>query len=1105
MRPLLFALLPFALLACHGKDQADDSGKTDDSGDDSASVDQDDDGYDEDVDCDDLNAAIHPDATEVCDGVDNNCDDQIDEGVAGTWYPDADEDGYGDDSAAESACTQPDGYTDVGGDCDDADPAYNPGASETDCSDPNDYNCDGSTGYDDADSDGYPACEECDDADADINPAASESCDGVDDDCDGEIDEAGAIGETTWYADDDADTYGDPADGVSACDAPVSYVADATDCDDGAAGVNPGADELCDEVDDDCDGEIDEAGAVDEATWYYDGDSDGYGDASVSEAACTQPDGYVEYDTDCDDGDPAFHPGATETCDDPTDYNCDGSTSYEDLDGDGFPACEECDDSDAGVSPEATETCDGVDDDCDGTIDEDDAADAGTWYADADADDYGDATSTTTACEAPEGYVPDSTDCDDGRATVNPGADEVCDGLDDDCDGSTDEIGAVDGDVYYEDSDVDGYGDAGSSVLACSEPDGYGVDDTDCDDSDGGVHPGASETCDGVDEDCDGAVDDDATDASTWYADGDDDGYGDLSSTARACTTPSGYTSNHTDCDDADGGIHPGADELCNDVDDDCDGTVDDAAIDRATWYVDTDSDGFGTSASTKVACDKPSGYAETGDDCDDADDAVYPSAPEVCGDGTINDCDGTAATATDACAIDGAHVLGDDAWTTLEGEAAADYAGFAVARAGDTDGDGLADFLVGANHNSTRKAYGGAAYLWRGAAPVGTVGLATADAIFYGEGGGDEAGQALAPGGDLDGDGYDDLMIAAPKADQGGSSNTGTVYLELAPFSGIYDLESADAVLIGELAGDVAGRSVQPAGDWDGDGVNDVAIGAAGDDTSGAWAGKAYVVLGPVAGTYALTDAAAEFTGEATYDYAGRWMAGGADLDGDGTPDLAIGAYGADDAGASSGAAYVIYGPVTGTNSLSDADVTLTGEAAGDQAGRAVATVDDSDGDGLPELLIGAWASDRSARNNPGSAYLFKSLPTGSASVSTADLILTGANKADNFGIGVDGAGDVDGDGQDDLLVGARAVDGGATDAGGAYVFLAPFGSGTLSAAAADISLYSDKAGANAGWAVAGAGDVNGDGADDVLIGAYLDDTTGTDAGEAWLIGWGY
>ena len=489
-----------------------------------------------------------------------------------------------------------DGYA-SGVDCDDGDAGVHPGAEET-WYDGVDGDCDGSSDYD-ADGDGFDASgyggDDCLDTDAAVHPGADELCDGLDDDCDGEVDEQPLDGDT-WYTDADGDGYGDPAASTAACQQPSGAVADGSDCDDGDAAIHPGADELCDGVDDDCDGDVDEDDAVDAPTWYRDGDGDGYGDPDLPIAACSAPQGRVESGGDCDDGDPTIH-------------------------------------------PDADETCDGVDNDCDGLVDEDDALDAPTWYPDADGDGYGDESAAMHACAQPSGTLADGSDCDDAAAAVNPAADELCDGLDNDCDGDVDEDDAVDAPTWYRDGDGDGYGNAATTSVACSQPSRYVADDSDCDDASSIIHPGADELCDGLDNDCDGSVDEDPVDGSTWYADTDGDGYGDPAAGGQACSQPSGAVADDSDCDDGDATVHPGADELCNRADDDCDGVLDEDAVDAPTWYLDADGDGYGVDSSALVSCTGTLGAVELGGDCDDGDAGVSPGAQETMN-GVDDDCD---------------------------------------------------------------------------------------------------------------------------------------------------------------------------------------------------------------------------------------------------------------------------------------------------------------------------------------------------------------------------------------------------------------------------------------------------------------------------------
>lgn len=503
---------------------------------------------------------------EVCNGRDDDCDGVTDpQGVSGclAYWMDADGDLYGVNEAGSRCLCAPVGLWKAlqGGDCDDSDP--------------------------------------------DRHPGIPEKCgDGKDNDCDGEDDEAGALGCRTFFADRDEDGHGDKGDSRCLCgpsDPYTTLVAD--DCHDGLGAAYPGATETCDGSDEDCDGHTDEEGALGCRVLFWDGDEDGFGTAGDSRCLCLSLGHYT--------------------------------TS---IAGD-------CNDAAMGVHPGATEACNGLDDDCDGVTDGDGALGCHDRYHDGDGDTYGRSNEKRCLCGPVGEYTATrGGDCDDGDPDVNPGAAEVCQGPDEDCDGHTDEEGAVGCQDRYRDEDGDGYGTDMDKRCLCA-PQGAHIASWggDCDDGDPAVRPGALEDCGTArDDNCNGVSNErDAVSCSWFRADRDGDGWGSEEMQCWCAPAPPFGATKGGDCDDLAATIHPGAPEVCNGRDDDCAAGTDDGE-DRPgcqPFYLDADGDGWGLAAS-KCYCKATGLYRATRPgDCDDESAAVFPAAPEVC-DGLDNDCD---------------------------------------------------------------------------------------------------------------------------------------------------------------------------------------------------------------------------------------------------------------------------------------------------------------------------------------------------------------------------------------------------------------------------------------------------------------------------------
>ena len=834
------------------------------------------DGYNSglDGDCNDDDASINPGATDLCDGQDQDCDGVATAALA--WYPDGDDDGFGDASGTPvNACAAPDGYADDS-DCDDNDDNVYPGAPEH-CDDA-DEDCDNTVDNDavdavetftDSDGDGFGdattgviACDsgtgltdgtDCDDADPATHPAADETCDDIDNNCDGDVDE-GFDSDVDTLADcldteecDDLDNDGD-GDIDEGFDSDVDGTADCNDV------------ELCDGLDNDGDGDTDEDDAADALIWYQDADTDSYG-AGTPRTACEQPLDWVADATDCDDAVSATHPGADEYCNT-------------------------------------------IDDDCDGDTDEDDAVDAPIWYVDTDGDGYGEEATGVWECSAPAGTTAVGGDCDETDTAINPGATETCDGVDTNCSG--DEGDAPGPRTYYADADGDAYGDPDNTLAGCSAytPSGYVTNDGDCEDTLPDVNEGAAgEVCDnGVDDDCNGSPDACAFEGSF---------------TADAYVYPgfvSGYGTGLA-VGDVTGDGYPDA----------IVGSPYDTSV-QARVYAGPLPVGSTYTATASFVAESTSDYtgssvAADGDVDGDGNDDLLISAPSESEAGSSAGAaylvyGGSLGASLDLSLAD-AKLVGEDVGDGLSFR----YLGYSGSPSigGDADGDGCDDVLVGAYLNDAGGVDAGAAYLVT--LPGGTVDMVDATATFVGEVSGDQAGMTVAFIGDGNGDGYDDMAIGAGYATAG----AGAAYIERgsATISGVSSLAAANAVWTGTEY--FAGYGLAGVGDVTGDGVPELAVTGYG---AGYYGDNAWLVSAASTGTASLADADVTFT-----DGGATSFAGNADFNDDGYTGLAFGL-------ATETAQYLFYGPLapddytTADRDATSAEVGMqvtTGDISGD------------------------------------------------------------------------------------------------------------------------------------------------------------------------------
>ena len=373
---------------------------------------------------------------------------------------------------------------------------------------------------------------------------------------------------------------------------------------------------------------------------------------------------------------------------------------------------------------------------------------------------------------------------------------------------------------------------------------------------------------------------------------------------------------------------------------------------------------------------------------------------------------------------------------------------------------------------------------------------LSSSSASFVGEDINDWSGYSVSTAGDVNGDGYDDLIFGAPLNDDGGV-DAGKTYLVLGKNAGWkmrVDLSKADASFVGEDAGDQSGISVACAGDVNKDGYDDILIGAYRDDDGGTDAGQTYLILGRETGWARNTDLSksnASFWGERQDDNSGFSVSGAGDVNGDGYDDFLIGAHLNDcgrNPGYDNGQTYLILGRPSGWTmdmDLSSVNASFCGETSSDLSGYSVAGAGDVNKDGFDDIIIGAYG-DLGSGSWSGRSYLVMGRRSGWAmdmNLSDANASFYAEASGDYSGFSVAGANDVNGDGYDDLLIGAPRNDEGGSNAGQAYLFFGKNNGWSMDTnlSKANASFLGENANDQAGFSVAAAEDVNGDGFDDI------------------------